>query len=47
MTEAELRAKNERLLAAIRGALDAIDRYPEHKHPMTASEVEFRTIIAR
>lgn len=30
---------NERILVeAIVGTLKAIDHYPEHKHPMTASE---------
>jgi hypothetical protein len=40
-----LRQRIAELEGAIRHALDAIERYPDRQHPMTASEIIFREVV--
>lgn len=41
-----LRQQNEKMAEVIRSTLSSIDAYPDHQHPMTASEIRLRKALS-
>lgn len=41
------KTREQKLVEAVRFAIDAIEIYPDRKHPMTASEVMLRQALKK